>query len=316
MRSLIRHVALFIFASGLIAFTIWARAGAFGFHALARHGGTYWLPVDAKSAKLPPAMRMALAGEFSVTAGKFSWFPVTTGFDTGELPVLADGREVDRIYLARIEPANFKFAVFNAPAGDTGLDDWMKKLGAALVVNGSYYAHDGRPDTPFLSEDRLLGPAQYDARAGAFISSASFTGIRNLSRQGWQDAFKGADNAMVSYPLLVADGATHVPKPSQWLANRSFIAQDKQGRIIIGTTRDAFFTLARLANFLRDAPLDIETALNLDGGPVASQAISLNGYRRTTYGQWELQMDGGRGKLLTYPYGKTALPIVLAVFPK
>ena len=107
-----------------------------------------------------------------------------------------------------------------------------------------------------------------------------------------------------------------MPKPSQWLANRSFIAQDRQGRIIIGTTRDAFFTLARLASFLRDAPLEIEIALNLDGGPVASQAISLNGYKRTTYGQWELQMDGGHGRLLTYPYGKAALPIVLAVFPK
>lgn len=79
---------------------------------------------------------------------------------------------------------------------------------------------------------------------------------------------------------------------------------------------DAFFSLDRLARFLLDAPLDLVIALNLDGGPVACQGISLNGYERKTYGRWEAEIDGDKVQLLTWPYGTVAMPIVLAVFPR
>lgn len=40
---------------------------------------------------------------------------------------------------------------------------------------------------------------------------------------------------------------THVQHLGRWLANRSFNGQDRVGRIVIGTTDDAFFTLDRSA---------------------------------------------------------------------
>jgi hypothetical protein len=118
---------------------------------------------------------------------------------------------------------------------------------------------------------------------------------------------------MVSFPLLVSNGTTH---SSRWLANRTFVGQDATGRIIIGTTADAFFSLDRLACFLLDAPLGLTIALNLDGGPVACQGISLKGYERKTYGRWEAQVEGHRVQLPTWPYGTIDMPIVLAVFPR
>ena len=42
--------------------------------------------------------------------------------------------------LARIDPARFRFAVKNRPSGDKDLQGWMKLLGAALVINGSYFS--------------------------------------------------------------------------------------------------------------------------------------------------------------------------------
>ncbi|HEY2229512.1 MAG TPA: phosphodiester glycosidase family protein, partial [Xanthobacteraceae bacterium] len=145
----------------------------------------------------------------------------------------------------------------------------MGQLDAALVVNGSYYSRYGEPDTPLLSDGTQLGPKDYDAKAGAFIASSSFAGIRELAQQDWKTAFQGADNAMVSFPLLVSNGTSRVTHSSRWLANRTFVGQDATGRIIIGTTADAFFSLDRLACFLLDAPLGLTIALNLDGGPVA-----------------------------------------------
>ncbi len=121
---------------------------------------------------------------------------------------------------------------------------------------------------------------------------------------------------MVSFPLLLAEGESRVPQPSRWLANRSFVGQDEEGRVVIGTTTDGFFSLDRFARFLLNARLGLTLALNLDGGPVASQAISLNGFERRSYGRWEAKIEGTRAQLLMWPYGTVAMPVVLAVFPK
>jgi Phosphodiester glycosidase len=179
------------------------------------------------------------------------------------------------------------------------------------------YSRRGVPDTPLLSAGTPMGPTDYDAKAGAFVASSRFVGIRDLAQENWQVAFRGASDAMVSYPLLVSEHrANHVVTASRWLANRSFVGQDKDGRIILGTTSDAFFSLDRLAGFLRQASLGLTLALNLDGGPVACQGISFNGFERKVYGRWEIQAQGADTKLLTWLYGKAAMPIVLAVFPK
>ena len=122
---------------------------------------------------------------------------------------------------------------------------------------------------------------------------------------------------MVSYPLLLApDGSSRADGDRRWLANRSFVGQDGAGRILLGTTKEAFFSLDRLATFLKAAPLGLTAALNLDGGPVACQAIAVADYRRRFCGRWETQTTGDRIKLLGWRFGSWALPVVLAVVPK
>jgi hypothetical protein len=310
-----------LFAASCLALLIalgslWVYAGSYGLHVLLRHGGTFWVSVGTDSPRLSPSMRLALGAAPSASPGKFQWRDVAEGFEVTDLPVIANEQEVDHVLLARIDPERFRFLVLNDSEGTKDLDQWMAHLGAALVVNGSYYARDGKPDTPFLSNGRQLGPQDYEAKAGAFVAAHGFTAIRDLANIDWRSVFEGAENAMVSYPLLVANGATRVVRPSRWLANRSFVGQDGSGRIIIGTTADAFFSLDRFAHFLLDAPLALTLALNLDGGPVASQGVSLKGFERRTYGKWEAQVDGDRAQLLTWPYGTVAMPIVLAVFPR
>lgn len=290
--------------------------GSYGVHTLIRNGGFYWFPVPVDSPRLTASIRLALASAPTVTPGTFVWQTISPGFEVADLPALVDGREVDHILLARIDPVHFRFVVRNASLGDKDLGQWMTQLGAALVVNGSYFSRYGEPDTPFLSEGVLLGPKKYDAKAGAFAASSSSAGIHNLAKEDWRTAFQGADNAMVSYPLLVRNGVRGVTHSSNWLANRSFVAQDQTGHILIGTTTDAFFSLERLARFLIDSPLGLTNALNLDGGPVACQGIHLNGYERTSYGRWEIEIQGKQAQLLHWSYGTTAMPIVLAVFPK
>lgn len=308
-------LAALIAAAG--AGAVYAEAGLYGFNVLLLRGGSFWGAVPPDSPRLSPSMRLALrdpppAGQ----PGPLAWQAMEEGFEAAELPVLVDGAEVDRVLLARADPARFRFVARNAPAGNRLLDDWMADPGTVLAVNGSYYSRRGVPDTPLVSDGALLGPAAYTATHGVFVASDAFTGIRDLADGGWQAALAGARDAMVSYPLLLAADGSSRAGGSRWLANRSFVAQDAAGRIVVGTTTDAFFSLDRLAAFLRVAPLGLTLALNLDGGPVACQGIALGGFRRRFCGQWELAEDKGGTRLLGWGWGRHgrwALPIVLAV---
>jgi hypothetical protein len=287
-------------------------------HAFTHFRGGWWVEVRRDDPGLSRSVQRALRDAPPASPGRLEWRTVRDGLEAGELAVMADGGEVDRIFLARIDPAKFRFEVRNEPSGDLDLDTWMKRLGAAAVINGSYYARNGTPATPVVSAGAFLGPSDYDARAGAFVASAAFAGIRDLAQQNWQDAFRDAHDAMVSYPLLVSeDGASRVVA-SQWLANRSFVGQDVDGNIILGTTADAFFTLERLAAFLRQAPLRLKLALNLDGGPIACQGISLDGFERRVCGKWEIQASDARVTKLVCQRTceRPPMPIALAVFPK
>lgn len=238
----------------------------------------------------------------------------------GELPVLADGREVDRILLTRLSPAKFRFEVLNEPAGNIDIDEWMGRTGATIIVNGSYYSRYGLPDTPIISNGRPLGPKEYDATHGAFVTDGHQAVIRDLKGESWRSAFSGATNGFVNYPLLVdADGNSRALKSDRrWLANRSFIAQDDDGRIVVGTTIEAFFSLDRLAEFLASAPLGLRLVLNLDGGPPACQAVAASGFRRSFCGRWETQTRGDEIRLLGHLVGQRrwALPMVLVARPQ
>jgi len=195
------------------------RHGVYGVNVLLRRGGTYWTTMTTRDPRLSPAMRAALRLPVPrAVAGSPRWMLLAPGFETGELPVLADGREVDRILLSRIDPSRYRFVVRNDPGGAKGIDEWEAALPRALlIVNASYYDPKGRPDTPVVSERTPLGPAAYVAKAGAFVARAGRAGIVNLSNRDWHAAFAHAENAMVSYPLLVGeDGTSRVKGRSRW----------------------------------------------------------------------------------------------------
>jgi hypothetical protein len=319
---MLRKAAAFaLLAAGAAALGVWMVYGSYGYGVLLRRGGSYWQVMAPTDPRLSPAMREALSQPAPpASPGTVRWRMIEPGFEAGALPVIANGHEADRILLARIDPARYRFTVRNDSGLGRNIDEWEAALPhARLIVNASYYGLKGRPDTPILSNGTAAGPSDYDAKAGAFVSADGTAGIADLRHRSWQSAFAGARDAMVSYPLLIGeDGASHVPTRTRWLANRSFIGQTRDGRIIIGTTREAFFSLDRLADFLIAAPLGLKLALNLDGGPIACQSIRGPGYARKFRAQWEAQVSGDRVSLLRWTFASAswAMPMVLTVEPR
>lgn len=280
---------------------VYAYDGWYGVNVVLRRGGNYWVDVSPDDPRLSVGVKVALRGQQVPDPPKaVAWRPVSTGLDVAELPVHVSGRQVDAVMLTRIDPTHYRFHVVNRPAGDRDLGDWMDATGAVAVINGSYYADRGVPDVPLVSDGRRLGPSDYRATHGLFRSGPAGTSLQDLAGRDWHQVISGADQATVSYPLLLgADGKSRAQASDpQWLANRSFIAEDADGRIILGTTKDGYFSLGSLADFLPRTGLGLRLALNLDGGPVACQGVHVPGFQRRACGQYELAVRHGHLQLL------------------
>jgi hypothetical protein len=317
-RVLLIGAAALAAVAGVTVIGVFIHSGWYGLNFFKR-GAMTWVGIAPDDPRLSNSIRLALQDNPPLaTPGPVTWTSRGDGFQTAELAARVNDQEVDRILLARLDPEKYRFQVHNHPAGDRELGDWMRVLHATVVVNGSYFGHRGEPVTPLVSKGFNLGPREYDATHGAFVASDDSVGIHDLHRENWKDLFKTARYGLVSYPLLVGPGDHAVKSGPRFLASRTFVGQDSAGFIILGTTKDGFFSLERLARFLKDAPLDLTLALNLDGGPVACQGISIGGFTRDFCGKWEINDDGGELQLLRPVIGgrRAGLPIVLAALPR
>jgi hypothetical protein len=257
-------------------------------------------------------------------AGGLVWEEVAPGFEAAELAVVLGTEEVDKLLLSRIDPVRFRFQVISRPAGNLDVIDWLDTTDAVLAVNGSYFDPDGRPVAPVLTDSQPAGPSSYDAVHGAFVASSidgtETATVVDLITTPWTDALAGAHDAMVSYPMLIGeDGQPRTGHAdARQAANRTFVGSDTAGRIVIGTTIQAFFSLDRFGVFLADSPLELTTALNLDGGRLACQAVQFPTHEREYCGQLDTTRNDDGTLIVADPDltdPRPALPLVLLVHP-
>ncbi|MCX7357901.1 MAG: phosphodiester glycosidase family protein [Alphaproteobacteria bacterium] len=281
--------------------------------------GLFYMTMRQDAPWLPRAVRIALNDPNpTAEAGEVTWRRLAPGFEIGDVPVLHNGEEVDHLYLTRIDPRLYRFEL--RIDADNDLNAWMRDAQPAAVINASYYNAAMGAATPVRIDGAFAGPTEYDSQHGAFVSSDALTQFVDLANGGdWHAAMRDSDTAFVSYPTLVsASGENRAPE-SRWLASRSFIAQDADGLIILGSAPEGYFSLHRLGEFLRTAPLSLRYVLNLDGGPVACHGVAQGDTVRRIYGHIELQSDGEHQPLRVLPASRkihALMPIVLAVFPR
>jgi hypothetical protein len=245
------------------------------------------------------------------------WIERAPGLETADAVVELAGRAVDSLALVRLDPARYDLSVHWAGDQALAVEDWQRALAADVVVNGSYFERDDTPTTPLRSAGRALGPADYVSSHGAVVIGPGVD-IIDLRGRDVTSALAPYRDAMVSYPLLVAPGGgTRAGGRDDWFANRTFIGMDDRSRIVIATTREGFFALRRLGATLQQSPLALRVALNLDGGPLASQIVRTGDWQRVVHGNAEIT---GADDVLRLAYQSTQarrhpavkLPIVLA----
>jgi N-acetylmuramoyl-L-alanine amidase len=252
------------------------------------------------------------------------WQHPIPGLQVALSPVYYKGQYVDHLILVRAEPARFRVGVFFDKQMKT-ISAWQKNLGASVVINASFFGSDPiAPVTPILSNGKALGPRQYRSSHGAMLAEPVRAGLAQFAIEDYHGeeihlSESGYREAVVSYPMLIdGTGRVRATDSPRWRADRSFVAIDERGRILLGTTEGGFFTLHRLGLFLKALPdLRLTRALNLDGGPPACMAVQAGNFEYVAAGRYASNDKTGREIIragameILWP-----LPGVIALFPR
>ncbi|MDM8526680.1 phosphodiester glycosidase family protein [Anaerolineales bacterium HSG24] len=228
------------------------------------------------------------------------WILLQPGLEQRHLNLVDEvGRGLDDLYLIRIDPNLYRFDVAYHATEPLTLEDWLTKTGALLAVNGGYFSIDAEKYYPTgltVVDGQPMG-VNYGDFAGMLAVTQYETELRWLAQQPYQhDELLLA--GLQSFPLLVKPGgelgfpAEHEDNKR---ARRTVIGQDKHGRFILLVAARKYFTLHQLSCFLTDSDLELDIALNLDGGQSSGLLLANTA-------------DGVSAQ--------SKLPIVIVVYPK
>ena len=168
----------------------------------------------------------------------------------------------------RIDPATVHFQVHYAPQAPRPVSQWANDLQAPLVINGGYFTPEYETTGILISNGQTWG-TPYGDFAGMFaVTQEGAATVRWLRLQPYDPAEPLA-HALMSFPMLVQPGsvlgfpADEYPDPP---AQRTVVAQDRQGRILFIVAPRGYLSLHDTARTLLESDLEIDSALNLDGG--------------------------------------------------
>lgn len=195
------------------------------------------------------------------------WQPIQPGIEVRSLNVTVDAN-VERVTVARLDPTAVMFRVLYAPGAPALISGWAQQTGAALVVNAGYFTEEQVVTGLTISNRERFG-TPYDDFAGMFaVTDAGEVSVRWL--RSWPyDPAEPLREAVQCFPVLVKPGGVMgfpADADDGRPARRTVIAQDRDGRILMLIAPQGFFNLHALATWLADSNLDIDVALNLDGG--------------------------------------------------
>jgi uncharacterized protein YigE (DUF2233 family) len=244
-----------------------------------------------------------------------NWKALGRGLNFAQVQVLKGDEVVSTLAVVKIDPATNAFRVFHqAPQG---IIAWQQQLKAPIVFNGSYYDRSGKPVGLVISDGRPVGSAGNRQMRGMFVAEpkgmspdlprATILDLQqnpiNLKNLPWTQGVQ-------SFPLLL-DYKGHIRvRDSDKRANRTVIALDRVGNILVFNSSNRYFTLYEFALFLKESKFDIDSALNLDGGTEAQLLIKTKDFEFFSPPSWEDSL----GSLLDQKM--YSLPTVVGIFPR
>jgi phosphodiester glycosidase len=176
---------------------------------------------------------------------------------------------VESLHIWRIDQKYFRLDVAHQSTPRT-LEAWQQETNAAIVLNGGYYSIANEryfPDGLTIVNGQAHGRS-FNGFGGMLAIQEQRAELRWLVEQPYTP-YERLYAALQSFPMLVKPGGAlgfGAERENHVGARRTVIAQDKNGRILLMVAPQGYFTLHQLSLYLTDSDLDLDIAINLDGG--------------------------------------------------
>jgi uncharacterized protein YigE (DUF2233 family) len=175
---------------------------------------------------------------------------------------------VETVHVWRLDQDDFRLDVAFSRTPKT-LESWQAETNAAMVVNGGYFSIMSEV---YSADGLLIVDGKSSGRSfttgGMLAIDERGAEVRWLAQKPYQPG-EALQAALQAFPILVEPGGRlgfGAERDNHASARRTVIAQDTQGRILFIVTPQGHFTLHQLSRYLTESDLDLDIALNLDGG--------------------------------------------------
>ncbi len=200
------------------------------------------------------------------------WREVRSGVQLREM-YRDDQTKTGQVLVVRIDPVQVDFHIRYQPTAPLRVTEWYSNTDALIVMNSSFF-DQARHVVGQITTDGVSGGAPHDRMEGAFYLTA--VGATVWPLQGWTNpADLRVVESVESFPMLLLPGGllNHAISNDARAARRTAVAVDRTGRVLFIATPGNIFTLYGLAVWLANSDLDLDTALNFDGGSSSGLAV-------------------------------------------
>ena len=178
-------------------------------------------------------------------------------------------QQVELVYIWRLDQNFFRMDVaYNETP--KSLETWQQETNALMVVNGGFYSVENERYFPdgLTIVNREASGRSFNGFGGMLAINESRAELRWLAQKPY-NSFEPLLAALQSFPILVQPGGElgfGAERENNVSARRTVIGQDKEGRILFIVAPQGYFTLHQLSVYLTGSDLNLDIAVNLDGG--------------------------------------------------
>jgi hypothetical protein len=220
-------------------------------------------------ATLPSTLKFRVCPMLN-SAPDTGWSVLQPGLERRVLEICdQENKYVESLHIWRLDQKHFRLDVAYKETPES-LESWQKETNALMVVNGGYYSVTNEkysPDGLTIVNGKATGQS-FIGFGGMLAIKDSGAELRWLVQKPY-DPYEALHAALQSFPILVQPGAQlgfGAERENNVSARRTVIGQDKRGRILFVIAPQGYFTLHQMSLYLTASDLNLDIAVNLDGG--------------------------------------------------
>lgn len=225
---------------------------------------------DGISATLVTRTPTISASPRSDTIPDAGWSLLQPGLERRVISIYNDLHQpVESLHIWRLDQKYFRMDVAHNET-PSSLETWQLKTNALMVINAGYYSVQNEKYSPIgltIINGKATGQS-FNGYGGMLTINTSGAELRWLVQKPY-NSNEPLQAALQSFPVLVQPGGElgfGAERENNVSARRTVIAQDKDGRILFIVAPQGYFTLHQLSVYLTESDLNLDIAVNLDGG--------------------------------------------------